>query len=348
MQVQFLKPSQMNFAPLMTLAAPRLLPLLFVVTLLATSAAMAGGKSQSTDRWTSSHHKEHPLVGTIWNAKGAAVKPAELQAAVVQATYVLLGETHPNPDHHHLQTELLQAIVATGRRPAVVFEMVPHSMQAKLDAFLKSGPADAATLGGVLRWSERGWPAWDMYRPIFAAAHAAKLNILAGGIERGRLKKISREETFARLANELNLNNALTDKAVGSLERNIKTAHCDLLPAAALKPVVRIQRARDMYMTKAMLSAERGQGAVLIAGSGHARRDWGAGKILLQNAPDAKVVAIRFVEVVPEKRSVAEYSDKEDGLQAPFDYLYFTPRSDLTDHCAKLAKHMKARRSKPK
>jgi uncharacterized iron-regulated protein len=46
----------------------------------------------------------------------------------------MLGEIHPNPDHHVLQAEFLGHMVGKGRKPAVVFEMVTRAEQPILDS----------------------------------------------------------------------------------------------------------------------------------------------------------------------------------------------------------------------
>src|SRR5262245_58173308 len=84
--------------------------------------------------WVSPLLADHPLVGTIWDARERrATTRAMLDAAAARADFVLLGETHDNPDHHRLQLELLEAMVRAGRRPAVALEQLDREHQAALD-----------------------------------------------------------------------------------------------------------------------------------------------------------------------------------------------------------------------
>lgn len=327
---------------------PRTL-LLCCACLIAASTALApAARAKSSDQWLSAHFKSHPLVGSIWNAKGERVDVSELRTAVINARFALLGEIHTNPDHHRLQAEILHWLVAAGRKPAVVVEMIPTTMQSKLDDYQDNGPRDASSLGTVLRWSKRGWPDWEIYRPIFAAALAADLRIVAGGIPRDRLRAFSRKDKYLDLVSDLELQTGLGDRAVTALQQTIHEAHCKLLPGRAIKPMVNVQRARDARLAKAVLSTDPKQGAILIAGAGHVRRDWAVANIIRQTTPDAKTVAIRFAEVTQDQKSLADYSMKAADLTEPFDFTFFTPRGDLKDHCAEMRAYMKKHKHRAK
>jgi hypothetical protein len=56
---------------------------------------------------------------------------------------------------------------------------------------------------------------------------------------------------------------------------------------------------------------------------------------------DASTVSVAFIEVDPKKTLAAEYVPAVSGPEKPFDFLYFTPRADLTDHCSGLKQHLK-------
>ena len=97
--------------------------------------------------------------------------------------------------------------------------------------------------------------------------------------------------------------------------------------------------ARDGAMAAAMLDAATngGDGAVLIAGAGHTRTDFGVPAIVQARKPDASIVSISMVAVDPELSRPAEY-----GRLNNHDFVLFTPREDLTDHCAEMAEMMKS------
>lgn len=314
----------------------------FLVLALAVAPLPWTPRAAATEAWTSPHFQDHPLAGTIWTSNFEAVTPSQLQAVVSEANFVLLGEIHVNADHHRLQARLINALAADGRHPAIVFEMIPVDLQTDLDRHLQGRSGDASGLGKVLRWEERGWPDWAIYRPIAEAALAAKLPLWGSGLNADAQKAIAKGKPSP---NDPQTVEALGPEAAKALGQEINEAHCNLLPATAMEPMLRVQRARDAHMAKVMLSARPGDGAVLIAGSGHVRNDWAVPHIIRQASPGATTVSIAFMEVDPERTSPSEYVQAIPGLAKPYDFIYLTPRADLTDHCAELAKHLDKKKS---
>ena len=102
-----------------------------------------------------------------------------------------------------------------------------------------------------------------------------------------------------------------------------------------------VQRARDGALAEAMLLAGENDGAVLIAGTGHVRRDWAVAALINNRRPEAEIVAVALVEIDESLIGFPDYDftagEGPDGVNAPFDFVVFTPRADLTDRCAELA-----------
>jgi uncharacterized iron-regulated protein len=316
----------------------------FLAGLVALGASSAAGESPLPD-WKARHYSDHPLVGTVWTGDGRKAAWAAIERAAAAADFVLAGEIHPNPDHHRLQAKLLESMVEAGRRPALVFEMIPATYQPKLDSFSEAAPADAGDLGKVVDWEDRGWPDWPIYRPIADTALAAGLPIIAGDLDRDKVRAIGRagraaldeaERNMLALGGELPA--GLSDTLTGIL----KESHCNLLPEQAIPAMILVQRARDGAMAAAMKDAKASSsdGAFLVAGAGHVRRDLAAPRVLSQTAPDASVLVVTFIEVDEKITEMAGY-----GVAGLYDFVVFTPRSDLTDHCAELAERMKQRKS---
>ncbi len=212
----------------------------------------------SKDAWTSQHFQDHPLAGTIWNSKFEAVTIGELENALANARFVLLGEIHDNPDHHRLQARLIDALVSKGRRPAVVFEMIPANLQPELDRHVEGGASEAGKLGKTLRWEERGWPDWAIYQPIAEAALSAALPLKAGALGADVQKALAKGEKspiYAQAMKELDLARPQRPEAAEAEAQEIKEGHCNLLPAAAVEPMITRQRALDATLAKAMVSA---------------------------------------------------------------------------------------------
>jgi len=275
----------------------------------------------------------HPLDGTAWTGDGSKTTYADIEARAVAADFVLVGEIHTNSVHHTIQADIIRAMAEAGREPAVVFEMVPKSLQPILDAAMAAPAPDLDALGEDLRWTERGWPDWAIYRPIVEVALELGLPLVAGDLDRSVIRDIGKQS--------LTIESDVTypEETRAGLAEELMAAHCDLLPEAAIAPMIDVQLARDLSMATAMLDAGRSDGAVLIAGAGHARSDWGVPFILQTKAPNVDTVSVGLFEVTEDAPRFADYEDSEgDGL--PFDFIRFTQRSETRDHCADLEKQL--------
>jgi uncharacterized iron-regulated protein len=309
---------------------------------LVTASLPAAPLASAEREWLSPHYRDHPLAGTIWTSDFKPATPEQLESAVLEANFVLLGEIHNNADHHRLQAQMIDALVRAGRHPAVVMEMIPTSMQGGLDNYLESGTQDAGKLGPFLQWEQRGWPAWSIYQPIAETVLSAKLPLLGGALDMETTQAIGRlDPSQAQLILDLKLDQPVAPGIVAAQAKEIEEGHCNLLPKAAVKPMIMVQRAKDAEMARILAEAASNDGAVLIAGSGHVRKDSAVPSFLKLDAPDASVVSVAFFEVDPERRSPSDYVETIAGLEKPYDFIYFTPKADLVDRCAEMAEHMK-------
>lgn len=276
---------------------------------------------------------DNPLVGTQWTGTGEAVSEAAVGDAVRAADFVLIGEIHDNPEHHAIQARLIRTMTEAGRKPAIVLEMVPQGLQGELDAFEAEGSQDATELGRRLKWEERGWPSWSTYQPIAEAALAAKLRLYAGDLDREEIRAIGRGDIPFETAAPY------SDAMRDSLSEELRVSHCNLLPDEAIGPMIKVQQARDTAMATAMLDYGVEDGAVLISGSGHARKDRGVPFVLAGRDPGKSIVSIGLMEVHDGMTDFADYPG-EDETALPFDFVMFTARANDVDHCAALKKQM--------
>ena len=118
------------------------------------------------------------------------------------------------------------------------------------------------------------------------------------------------------------------------LERVIDESHCGKLPPRSLAGMVDAQRARDAVMAHA-LAVQREHGAVLIAGNGHVRRDFGVPYHLERLAPGASVASVALMEAQPDRLHPGDYAGRANPR---FDYLWFTSAAARDDPCAQLTK----------
>jgi uncharacterized iron-regulated protein len=324
--------------------------LLPVAAVLAVAACLGRGapatRSPTGEAWASPLQRSHPLAGRVYDVRaGAFAEWSALEAAAVQADFLLLGETHDNEDHHRLQARVLRAVTAAGKKPAVAFEMLDAGQQEAVDAALKASPHDPEAVADAVKWDKGGWPPFEIYRPVFAAALDAGLPLVAVNLTRAQARDMVRRGAEAldpEVASLLERAGPLSAGALASLKREMAESHCGELPDRMLEPMVVMQRARDAKMAqRTAAAAARQGGGVLVAGTGHARKDRGVPAFLALEAPGRPVVSIAFVEAFPEGREPADYA-KELGVAAlPFDWVVFTARAEREDPCEGLRERVR-------
>ena len=280
--------------------------------------------------WQSPLGREHPLVGTIWDvATGGALSSELLVSRLAARRYVLLGEKHDNPDHHRLQAWVVRELIAAGRRPAVAFEMLRADQADAIARHLGTSPGDARGLGDALDWRRSGWPAWAMYEPIADAALRARLPLVAANLSEATTAAVRRNGATALDASataRLGFDRPLPGDVRQRMSTDIKEGHCGQLPEHAVDSFVVVQRARDAHMAAAIRES-RADGAILIAGVGHVRRDVGVPRGL----PEGEVASVAFLEVRPDMTAAPALS---------VDYVWLTARMDDHDPCERFRKDL--------
>ncbi len=325
-----------------------------LVLVLQGSSAAASAPAPPGPPWVSELDRDHPLTGRIWQPTDANfVDPDRLATALEGAQFLLLGEKHDNVDHHRIQAWVLETLISRGRRPAVALEMLNSTQEAPLAAHLAAHPGDAAGIGAAVGWAETGWPAWETYQPIAQAALAGGAPILAANLPRRTIRAIVREGIEAlgpgRVAT-LGLNrDPLTGENRSLMRTEIIESHCNQLPDSMIDPMVTVMTARDAHMADAMLrgAAMAGRdGAVLIAGNGHARFDHGGPLYLARRAPGQRILSLGLLEVSEELREPEAYAARFNAERLPFDFVWFTPRVDDQDPCEKFAAPLRGARER--
>lgn len=293
-----------------------------------------------TSTWYSPLGRHHPLAGQIWNVESARfTRERDLVAALASARMVMLGENHDNYDHHRLQATLLRAMVEAGRHPAVAFEMLDTDEQQKVDDALVAAPRSSDAIARAVGWEKKGWPPWLAYAQIANVAIDRGLPIVAANLPLREVRAIARQglgAIDAREADELGLNETMPDALAASLRDELVASHCGHLRGDAVERMALAQRARDGQMAARMLLAARGDGTVLIAGAGHARKDRGVPRALARRDAKITIASVAFVEVDEGELEPHGYAAKWHAATLPFDYVIFTPRASDEDACAQM------------
>lgn len=297
---------------------------------------------------------EHPLIDKVWStSEKSYITMDKLKTQVLNYNVILLGETHDNARHHQLQALFIQHLHNNQRSPTVAFEMLNRSQQDIINQFQTAhGNVRDKTdsFAEVVQWQKTGWPDWPYYRPVFYAAIENNLPVIAANQDRKTIRKVIKQgseildQNYQDLLKKYQYNDTLKQK----LEQEVLSAHCDMLPEKMLSPMLMGQQVRDLSMALAMQSTLTGkeatESAVLIAGSGHTRTDYGVPYYLQQEAPELNTISIAFIEVRDGKFQPEQYAQPWGTEQLPFDYVWFTPHAQREDQCEKMKAHMKKKK----
>ena len=276
----------------------------------------------------------HPLAGRIWDTRAQDwISTTGLERELARSRYVLLGEVHDNAEHHRLRRDLLAALVRDGRRPAIAMEQFDREHQPALQRVQNEPAPTLELLKTAGRVDAQGWN-WSYYDPIVRLALEHRLPIIAANLSRADAFKVSTDGAAAVLgpasAVALQLERPLPDAARLKLEQVIEDGHCGQAPAKILPGMVAAQRARDAIMAQ---SLQAHAPAVLIAGNGHVRRDFGVPHYLAHYPQGDEVRVVGFIEVDAARPEPADYVT----AGAPeYDYVVFTPRTPRPDPCQTL------------
>ena len=274
---------------------------------------------------------DHPLAGRIFDVNASAfISEETLMERLRMTRYALVGEKHDNSEHHSLENRILQTI--GGGNTRVVFEMLDESQSAGIN--LLSSKDSSEGIRQKLQWNERSWP-WEDYGPLVHAAVATGSQVVAGNIDRKRIRalyegnhgELEANPSFASL-------DVLDPLERESIREQLFVSHCEMMPREALDPMITIQAARDASMAHAMLhdGPNKGRGqALLVAGGFHVRHDIGVPRHLRYHDPEAEVTVIQLVEVQPDISTPSGYAAVSPDRA---NYVWFTPAAPEEDYCA--------------
>jgi uncharacterized iron-regulated protein len=334
-------------------AAPNVRDLYLTALVLIVGYVAFAVPGCSVTSWKSTLGRNHPLTGRIWDISSARfIDRQSLVTRLARADFLLLGERHDNPDHHLLQAEVLRSLIAVGRRPAVGFEMFGLDDASAIANHLAFAPNDAAGLGRAVNWNKRGWPDWAMYQPIAEAALEAKLRIVATNLPLATARKMSSDGLAAlepRVVRDLGLDRPPSESVFASIAADIRDSHCGYASEESVKAMVGVQRARDAQMAQSLIAAADPDGAILVAGAGHVRNDYGIPVYLTAKAAGKQVISIAFLEVDNQKPEPDNYALPDPNGRLPFDFVWFTARVDDENPCEKFKsqfEHLKRRSDK--
>lgn len=225
---------------------------------------------------------------------------------LLPADVLLVGEQHDVAQHQVIERQVVEALAARRQLAALVIEMAESGNSTGH----LSADANVDQVRTALGWNEKAWP-WNSYGPVVMAAVKAGVPVFGANLPRARMK-----DAMA----DVSLDAQLEPAALKVQEEAIRSGHCDLLPASQIRPMTRIQIARDRAMAQTLVAARvPGKTVVLVSGAGHAVPELGVPQ---QLPADIRVRTVKLNAGPP--------------TESGFDATWLTPSAPGTDHCAEL------------
>ena len=283
--------------------------------------------------WRSPYFINHPLVGKIYSPKEKSWVTKEHVTSVMQdSKFILIGETHTNPDHHQGQATLIASLLNNQSRPRIVLEMLSlESWRGKPQVW-----SSIQDLNDTLELVAKHW-AWDLYQPILKLAVKKQLPILPANLGKQKRRYFA-DPTHCRIKQdgiEINFCDTIITEQKSIIGNLILKAHCGYIQAQRLSPLVNIQIAKDASFALSLYRAGKKHKAILIAGAVHVRKDIGV-PIHLQSLGGSSI-SIAFIAVDPTRTAPDEYIDSTEQ----FDYIFFTPNERNIDPCVEFKEQLK-------
>jgi uncharacterized iron-regulated protein len=229
--------------------------------------------------------------------------------ALLPVDALLLGEQHDATDHHRLELETVEALIARNQLAALAIEMAEEGRSTdKLGA-----RATEAQVQAALEWNDKAW-GWKDYGPAVMAAVRADVPVVGANLPLSRVKTAMAD---------VSLDAQLNDKARAVQQEAVRSGHCNLLPETQIVPMTRVQIARDRAMAQAIVKARQpGKTVLLISGAGHATKVLGV--------PQHLPTDVSFKSV--------ELKAGAGDARAGYDALWRTVALPEKDYCASLRK----------
>lgn len=218
----------------------------------------------------------------IWDAEAKTwITEDALYDQLAGEDLIVIGERHGTPEHHEIEARLLYELAERGHYPALALEMLRPEQMKALNAYRAANPEYSDALGVALEWWDTGWPSFNHYAPVFQAAFALKLRIVAADLPLAEQERILAEADLE----------GLDADAIAHWEDAMDKAHCGLLKDDRLQQQVALQVRRD----KRFVEFGQRNPTMMILGRNHLRSFSGVKRKSLALADVAQNVILTFV-----------------------------------------------------
>lgn len=275
--------------------------------------------SQTTD---AAEPRRHP--GEILDLSSMqTLSPDDLYLKLGRKRVILIGEQHDNPEHHAVETLLLEELVTPGT--PVVFEMLESDLALdELGISTSKGELKAA-----LEPVTPGWD-WATYGRLYRNVLQLGGHLVGGNLNQAQIKAIYQGQADGLPEREQKTRSGVAPTVREHIANEISAQHCEPVPAKRLESMVEIQLARDARMAAQLDQHATNKTAVLVAGGYHVRKDLGVPRHLERD--DISVILLAPVRDDGEVVGGDELVSNQVA-----DYLWFTSAIREKDYCGDAA-----------
>lgn len=248
---------------------------------------------------------------------GDEISVEDLVRRVRDADMLLLGEFHDNVFHHRERGVLIKLLALPAM--TVISEHLPAESRVNFSGSTLS----ALELAG---FDKKAWD-WPLHASLFDAIRLTGNTLVGGNLAKGVSKDLAKNgrNILTRKMDEAIERATLNVQSRQALDQDLIDGHCGQLPEKYLPPMQLIQRATDSSFALSMLENKP---AILIAGNGHVRKDYGVPQVINSIAPEMKIISIGFHE---RSNSEVNQTPSFNGL---YDFVWLTEAASRPDPCA--------------
>ncbi|MBF0588950.1 MAG: ChaN family lipoprotein [Magnetococcales bacterium] len=201
------------------------------------------------------------------------IAPGTLHEALAKRRFVLVGETHTDPEHHRVQLMVIQALHKRRTSIAVGMEMFPRAMQPVLDRWIAGNLTEEQFLDESFWYLTWGFDA-ALYLPILRFLRDERIPLFAMNIERKVVKETRRLglENLPPDMRRMIPNPAPLPAPYRAELKALYDAHPFMAKGAPFETFAQAQQVWDAVMADSMHQAAQRHPDTLIiglAGNGH-------------------------------------------------------------------------------
>jgi len=308
--------------------------------------------------------RNDPLIGKIIDVQNhKAIDFNTLIDRISAFDIIYLSEKHDNPDHHRFQEKIIQALIDSGKKPAIGFEFFAMDNTPDLINFVESGKTQHSDedikfietdLRRKLGWDTQSDEMWSYYLSLLNIAR--KNSLFAAGIDLGSTlkKRITRKgiNGISALESEQIFSTRMDNTAYKDYMFSIfKDVHCGMEHGNMQSRLYDTWVARNDKMAQSIvrMAKHHAPPVVIIIGGGHTR--YGLGVIDRVSAinKDLGQVNIDLSEISTQPSELSDYFDLLDlegfAPVPPSDYMWFSQRVSYADPCEEFKESLKKMKS---